>query len=175
MNFPNILSLSRIFLTLPIILFFESSLYYLSAFIFLVAAITDFLDGFIARKRNQASELGALLDLLADKIFVSILLIWMTFNFQNGLIFISAVLIITREISVSYLRLFFISQKKELNDLKADSIGKIKTVFQMTGLGFLLISPYFSIFFLYTTILLVLFSAFLSWYSLFKYLNKWNV
>ena len=146
-----------------------------SAFIFLVAAITDFLDGFIARKRNQASELGALLDLLADKIFVSILLIWMTFNFQNDLIFISAVLIITREISVSYLRLFFISQKKELNDLKADFIGKIKTAFQMTGLGFLLISPYFSIIFLHTTILLVLFSAFLSWYSLFKYLNKWNV
>lgn len=175
MNFPNILSLSRIFLTFPIILFFESSLYYLSAFIFVAAAITDFLDGYIARKRNEATELGSLLDLLADKIFVSVLLIWAAFNFQNDLVLISAVLIITREISVSYLRLFFISQKKELNDLKADSIGKIKTAFQMTGLGLLLISPYFSYIFLYTSILLVLFSAFLSWYSLLKYLNKWNV
>ena len=175
MNFPNILSLSRIFLTFPIILFFESSLYYLSALIFVAAAITDFLDGYIARKRNEATELGSLLDLLADKIFVSILLIWATFNFQDNLILISAVLIITREISVSYLRLFFISQKKELNDLKADSTGKMKTALQMTGLGLLLISPYFSYIFLYTSILLVLFSAFLSWYSLLKYLNKWNV
>ncbi len=175
MNFPNILSLSRIFLTFPIILFFESSLYYLSALIFVAAATTDFLDGDIARKRNEATELGSLLDLLADKIFVSILLIWATFNFQDDLILISAVLIITREISVSYLRLFFISQKKELNDLKADSTGKMKTALQMTGLGLLLISPYFSYIFLYTSILLVLFSAFLSWYSLLKYLNKWNV
>ncbi len=175
MNLPNILSVSRILLLIPIIIFFENNMYLFSLTTFVVAAVTDYLDGYFARKNSQTSDLGALLDLLADKIFVATLLIWMTFNFQNDLIFISAVLIITREISVSYLRLFFISQKKELNDLKADSTGKIKTAFQMTGLGFLLISPYFSIIFLYTTILLVLFSAFLSWYSLLKYLNKWNV
>ena len=45
---------------------------------FIIASITDYLDGYFARKNNQTSDLGALLDLLADKIFVSVLLIWMT-------------------------------------------------------------------------------------------------
>ena len=79
MNLPNILSLSRIFLLAPIIIFFYKSFYLLSLIIFIIAAITDYLDGHIARKKNLNSDQGALLDLLSDKIFVSVLLIWMTF------------------------------------------------------------------------------------------------
>ena len=74
MNFPNILSISRILLLVPIIVFYEYGLYIFSAATFIAASITDFLDGYLARKNNQTSELGALLDLLADKIFVCIFL-----------------------------------------------------------------------------------------------------
>ena len=80
---------------------------------FVVASITDYLDGYFARKNNQTSDLGALLDLLADKLFVSILLIWMTFEFEIKMILISSILIISREISISYLRLFIVSLSKK--------------------------------------------------------------
>ena len=92
MNFPNILSVSRIFLLIPIIVLFEYELFLLSLIFYITASITDYLDGYYARKNNQTSDLGSLLDLLADKLFISILLIWMTFNFENNLILISQVL-----------------------------------------------------------------------------------
>jgi len=175
MNFPNILSISRVLLLIPIIVFFEYELFLISVLTFIVASLTDYFDGYFARKNNQTSDLGSLLDLLADKIFVSVLLIWMTFNFESLLILVSTILVVAREISVSYLRLFIISRSKEIKDTKVDSIGKFKTTIQMFGLGFLLASPFFPepLFILFLT--LIFFSAILSWYSFFRYLNKWNV
>lgn len=175
MNFPNILSISRVLLLIPIIVFFEYELFLISVLTFIVASLTDYFDGYFARKNNQTSDLGSLLDLLADKIFVSVLLIWMTFNFESLLILASTILVVAREISVSYLRLFIISRSKEIKDTKVDSIGKFKTTIQMLGLGFLLVSPFFPepLFILFLT--LIFFSAILSWYSFFRYLNKWNV
>ena len=69
MNFPNILSISRILLLVPIIFFFEIGWYLFSTFVFIVAAITDFLDGYFARKNNQTSYIVSLIYLLYDKIF----------------------------------------------------------------------------------------------------------
>ena len=86
MNIPNVLSVSRILLLIPVIIFFESGFFFLSLTAYILASITDYLDGYFARQNNQTSDIGALLDLLADKLFVSILLIWMTFNFENTLI-----------------------------------------------------------------------------------------
>lgn len=175
MNLPNILSISRIFLVLPIIYLFEYELYFVSLGVFIVASITDYLDGYFARKSNQTSNVGALLDLLADKVFVSILLIWMTFNFESLLILISTILIVSREISISYLRLFIVSQSKNMDEIKSDLIGKYKTTFQMLGLGFLLISPLLSSTFFNVSLGLIFFSAFMSWYSLARYLKQWIV
>ena len=93
-------------------MFFEKDLYLYSLICFVIASVTDFLDGYFARKNNLASDLGAFLDLLADKVFVSVILIWMTSNFDNFFILISSILIITREISISSLRLFVISKSK---------------------------------------------------------------
>ena len=124
MNFPNILSLSRIFLLIPIIIFFENEMYIFSIVTFATASITDYLDGYFARKNAQTSDLGSLLDLLADKVFVSTLLIWMTFQFNSSLILISSILIVTREISISYLRLFFILKSKKISEFKSDLLGK---------------------------------------------------
>ena len=174
MNFPNILSLSRILLSFPVIIFFEYGYFVFSLIIFVIASITDFLDGFIARKKNLTSELGALLDLIADKLFVSILLIWMTFIFDSKIIFISSLLIISREIIVSYLRLYFITKSLDVNDVKADFLGKLKTSFQMIGLGLVLISPVISNEFFLLSLTFLLSSAIISWASLFKYIKKWN-
>ncbi len=175
MNLPNFLSVSRILLVLPIILLFENGFYLASLISLIVASLTDYFDGFFARKKNQTSNIGALLDLLADKLFVSILLIWITFNFDSLLILVSSILIISREISISYLRLFIISQNKKIDEVKSNLLGKYKTAFQMIGLGLTLISPISPDFILNLSISLLMFSALISWYSLIKYLNKWIV
>lgn len=175
MKLPDYLSVSRIILIFPIIYLYEFELYLLSLFVFILASITDYLDGFLARKNNKTSELGALLDLLADKLFISILLVWMTFVFDSFLIFISSVLIISREISIGYARIFFISKSKDLKDVKSDFIGKFKTAIQMIGLGFILVSPLTSEFIFNGSLALVFFSGLISWYSLISYINSWNV
>ena len=115
------------------------------------------------------------LDLLADKVFVSTLFIWMTFNFDNFVILISTILIVSREISISYLRLFMISRSKNMSEIKSDLLGKYKTTFQMIGLGFLLLSPLSSSILFSLSLGLVFFSALMSWYSFIRYLNKWIV
>ncbi len=173
MNLPNILSLSRIFLLAPIIIFFYKSFYLLSLIIFIMAAITDYLDGHIARKKNLNSDQGALLDLLSDKIFVSVLLIWMTFFFDSLLILLSTLLIVSREITISYLRLYLVSKSFSIDDVKADILGKLKTSFQMIGLALVLISPYFSDLVFYTSTTFLMLSAIFSWASLLNYFKKW--
>tara|TARA_B100001287_G_C22466107_1_gene427421 strand:+ start:148 stop:675 length:528 start_codon:yes stop_codon:yes gene_type:complete len=175
MNLPNILSISRIVLLIPIIIFFENDLFLFSLTTFIFASVTDFLDGYFARKVGLASNLGAFLDLLADKIFVSIILIWMTYNFDNLVILISSILIVSREISISYLRLFISSQSKNSTDVKPDLLGKYKTAFQMIAIGFLLISPITSDLIFNISLIFLFLSALISWYSLFQYLNKWIV
>ena len=175
MSLPNFLSISRILFLIPIIFLFEYDLYLFSVVTFVTASITDYLDGYLARKNNQASDFGALLDLLADKIFVSILLIWMTFNFDNLIILISSILIVSREIMISYVRMFFISKSNNLNKVKSDLLGKFKTTFQMIGLGLILISPLTINLVFFIGLSLLLFSAVISWYSLIMYLNKWIV
>ena len=175
MNLPNILSLSRIFLLIPKIFLFEKEFYFSSLLTFLFASLTDYLDGYFARRNNLASESGALFDLLADKIFVSVLLIWITYYFDNIFILVSAILIISREISISYLRLFIVSLGKKVGEVKSDFSGKVKTTLQMIGIGFILITPITSEFIFYLSIVLILFSALISWYSLLKYLKKWIV
>ena len=143
MNVPNILSISRIFLLIPIIIFFENESYLLSIITFIIASVTDFLDGYIARKRNLVSK--------------------------------AAILIISREISISYLRLFIILNSKEIGDVAPDFFGKLKTAFQMIGLGLILITPITPYFFFNISLALILLSAFISWYSFFRYLKKWLV
>ena len=173
MNVPNILSISRIFLLIPIIIFFENESYLLSIITFIIASVTDFLDGYIARKRNLVSKTGALLDLLADKVFVSIILIWLTFAFGNISILVAAILIISREISISYLRLFIILNSKEIGDVAPDFFGKLKTALQMVGIGCILITPITPYFFFNLSLSLIFSGVVFSWYSFFRYLNKW--
>ena len=175
MNLPNLLSASRVILIIPIIFFFEINYFLMSCFVFIFASLTDFLDGYLARKKNLESDLGGLLDLLADKLFVSILLVWLSFKFDSYFLLICTIVIISREISVSYLRLFLITQSKEISEISSDFSGKLKTSFQMIGLGLLLISSLNPYYFYNLSLILIFLSAFLSWYSFYSYLKKWIV
>jgi CDP-diacylglycerol--glycerol-3-phosphate 3-phosphatidyltransferase len=175
MNFPNLLSVSRVILIIPIIFLFEINYFLTSCFIFIFASLTDFLDGYLARKNNLESDLGGLLDLLADKLFVSILLIWLSFKFDSYFLLICSILIISREISVSYVRLFLVTKSKEISEISSDISGKLKTSFQMTGLGFLLISSLNPFYIYNLSLALIFLSTLLSWYSFYSYLKKWIV
>ena len=87
---------------------------------YILASVSDFLDGYIARLYKLESLNGEILDLMADKIFISTLLIWAVYNFKDLINLIAAILIILRELSMSYLRMHL--QNKDTNSvpLKAD-------------------------------------------------------
>ncbi len=132
MNLPNTITVSRLFLTAGFILFVakETTWGYLTALIlFIIAAISDFVDGWLARKMNLVTPLGKLLDPLADKILVCSAFVFLT---AEGLcpVWVTA-LIIGREFLVTGLRQIAIEAGQVL---AADSLGKWKTAFQLTYL-----------------------------------------
>jgi CDP-diacylglycerol---glycerol-3-phosphate 3-phosphatidyltransferase len=131
-NLPNAITVSRLFLTAGFILFVakESTWGHLVALIlFIIAAISDFVDGWLARKMNLVTPLGKLLDPLADKILVCSAFVFLT---AKGLcpVWVTA-LIIGREFLVTGLRQIAIEAGQVL---AADSLGKWKTAFQLTYL-----------------------------------------
>ncbi|MGD9639040.1 MAG: CDP-diacylglycerol--glycerol-3-phosphate 3-phosphatidyltransferase [Alphaproteobacteria bacterium] len=139
-NLPNILTISRILL-IPLVF---STMYidykyihWIACFIFAVAALTDLLDGWIARSTNQVSSYGRLLDTIADKLLVAatILMLAATSRLSNlGLI--PAVLIVCREIIVSGLHSFLAKYNTEL---KVTKLAKWKAVTQMIALPILIV------------------------------------
>ena len=88
---------------------------------------------------------------------------------------ILTILIISRELSISYLRIYALQIGKTIDELNADRGGKIKTTFQMIGIGFLFITPLsFDLLFTISLILISL-SAIFSWLSFLNYYKKWIV
>lgn len=147
MNLPNVLTLFRIGLVpiLVIVYFVESSYReLLLAGIFLLAAITDWLDGFLARKLGAVSDLGSFLDPVADKLIVACVLVLLASDPQildqviHPAVFSVAVcVIIGREITISALR-EWMSELGSRGVVSVSMLGKIKTVFQMTSIVLLL-------------------------------------
>ena len=132
MNLPNTITFSRLVLTAAFIVFvtWESTWTYLTALVlFIVAAVSDFLDGWLARRMNLVTPLGKLMDPLADKILVCAAFVFLT---AEGLcpVWITA-LIIGREFLVTGLRQIAIEAGQVL---AADNLGKWKTTFQLTYL-----------------------------------------
>ena len=94
----------RIILIVPIIYlsYFQLSHFnYLAFVLFIIAGLTDYLDGYIARKTNTVSSLGALLDLLADKLLICVILIWLIFLIPSVWFTIPALVIISRELIIA--------------------------------------------------------------------------
>jgi CDP-diacylglycerol--glycerol-3-phosphate 3-phosphatidyltransferase len=128
-NLPNAITLSRLVLTAAFVLFvaLEATWGHITALIlFMIAAISDFVDGWLARKMNLVTPLGKLLDPLADKILVCAAFVFLT---AEGVcpVWITA-LIIGREFLVTGLRQIAIEAGQVL---AADNLGKWKTTFQL--------------------------------------------
>jgi CDP-diacylglycerol--glycerol-3-phosphate 3-phosphatidyltransferase len=129
--FINILTLSRIFLAALIFLLLMSPDSYLWALIlFFLAGITDYLDGYLARKYNSVSQLGEILDPIADKILILFVLFGLAINMSSYLIGFIGAIIITREIWVGALR--DLNARNEKTDAtKVTFLAKIKTSLQL--------------------------------------------
>ncbi len=173
LNLPNILAIFRILLA-PLMLWFlidrnnpifqnwhPSWFDYFAGLIFVLASVTDFFDGYIARSWNQMTKLGSILDPLADKMlmlagFIGLIVIdrasaWAIF------------LILSREFFITGLRVVAVSEGKNVASTMA---GKIKTVVQMIAIGFLIMNwPYA------TTLLWI--AVFLTLYSGYEYIRDY--
>ena len=171
---PNLLSVFRMAAFLPVIILFSFEYYLTSFFLFTAAAWSDFLDGFLARRYNITSNLGSLLDLLADKILVSSVLIFLVFYTGNIYLFILTTTITLREISISTLRLFLVSNGAKISKITPDRYGKLKTFLQMLSLSLLLIYPLFGNIFFTGVLILLLISTFFSLLSFLNYLKIWS-
>jgi CDP-diacylglycerol---glycerol-3-phosphate 3-phosphatidyltransferase len=139
-NIATILTLIRIALIPVLVLVFFSDMrhhYHIAAFIFVAAALTDWLDGYLARKYNLESAFGAFLDPVADKLMVSTVLILIVQADPKPWLAAICAVIIGREISISALR-EWMAEIGQRAKVKVALTGKIKTVAQMVALGMLL-------------------------------------
>lgn len=171
LNAPIILTLFRVIL-IPffIIAFYLPTLWspFIAALIFLIAAITDWWDGFLARRWQQTTRFGAFLDPVADKMTVAIALILITQRYNSIWITIPAIIIISREILISALREWMAAIGKR-NSVAVSHAGKIKTVVQMTALTWLIWRPNFLI--IYAGLVALYISTALTIWSMSHYLH----
>ena len=148
MTLPNIITLSRIGLMPVFVVLFYLQPNYLEGepltwinnslvAIFVLISSTDFLDGLLARKLNQITDLGTFLDPVADKLMVCTALILLTDYYHTWFITIPSIIIISREILVSALREWMGEIGKKAN-ISVSWIGKSKTFMQMIAILFLL-------------------------------------
>ena len=171
---PNILTLSRILLIPLLILFFylpyRWSLY-LCALIFIAAMLTDWLDGYLARRFGQQSAFGAFFDPVADKLVIATALILIVGREQSLVITLPALVIVGREITVSALREWMAEIGKRAL-IAVSFIAKLKTVAQAVAIGALLWHhPILGVDIHQIGVILLYFAALLTLISMFDYLK----
>lgn len=172
MNLPNKLTILRIIM-IPIfvVIFYLTIIPYnfvISAVVFALAAFTDFLDGYIARKYNLVTDMGKFLDPIADKVLVSTaLIIFLAVPMSSGFAFpyeflvaISVAIILARELIVSGFRLVAAGKNMVI---AADLTGKIKTFFTDITIVVMLVSIEFNVLILtYVALVMLLISTILT-------------
>lgn len=143
LTIPNILS----FIRLILIPFFVIAYYlpydwsaFAAALIFFIAGITDWFDGFLARKLNQTTRFGAFIDPVADKVMVATAMVLVVEHYHMVWVTIPAITMIGREIIISALREWMAEIGKR-SSVKVSWIGKVKTAAQMLSLLLLLWHP----------------------------------
>ena len=179
LNFATILTLGRIVL-IPVLV----GLFYMpwewthraASMVFLAAALTDWLDGWVARRFDQASTFGAFLDPVADKLMVAVALLLVLQRDPHPWLAIACAIIIGREISISALREWM----AELGNsalVRVGGLGKLKTIVQMTALTMLLWRDNLWVFPIYTIgLVLLAVAAVLTLWSAGQYLRAaWRV
>tara|TARA_B100000214_G_C23848290_1_gene572141 strand:+ start:360 stop:899 length:540 start_codon:yes stop_codon:yes gene_type:complete len=143
-NLINILTITRIFIALIIFgLLMSESNYIFALILFFFAGMTDYFDGYFARKYNASSELGEILDPIADKILIIFLFFGLALNLSSYLIGFAGSLIITREIWVSALR-DYNSRNNNTSATKVIFAAKIKTTIQLFTIFIYLLGLAFS-------------------------------
>ena len=143
---------------------------FLSAFIFIVAAITDWFDGFLARRWQQTSDFGAFLDPVADKLMVAAALILLVSLSRTSAV--AAMIIISREIAISALR-EWMAEKGRRKSVAVAYIGKVKTAVQMIAVILLLIweIPKLHLHFAVLGNVLMWIACIFTLWSMFRYLS----
>jgi CDP-diacylglycerol--glycerol-3-phosphate 3-phosphatidyltransferase len=148
LNLPNVLTLIRMPLTFAIVVLMYGQWVgaaTLAFWLFIAAAISDWLDGKLARERNIVSDFGKFMDALADKVLVlGIMVAFLDLDYLRlpGVVVMLMILImLTREFMISGLRMMAASRGVVM---AAERGGKVKTIIQLTALGFLLAEPMFA-------------------------------
>ena len=169
----NILSSLRIILIIPILYFFQTNNSEYAIGLIVIAALTDYLDGLLSRKLKQVTELGKILDPIADKLIMGIILLYMVINYSFP--FSLVLLLIYRDILILFAGLYII--KKYNISLGSNIWGKLNTtIFAITALLFLLkIKSEIITFFLFLSYISIIVSS-ISYYKIAKdYLKLKNV
>lgn len=172
-NIPNTITLARMAL-IPLLVLCHLWVHPLSglvsALVFGIAASTDWIDGYLARKLDMTTPFGAFLDPVADKLMVVTALVLQVEILNAWWFTIIAVVIICREVTISALREWMASMGGRQR-VAVQVIGKIKTVFQMLAIGLMFLYFSWSHFYLYVLVIVLFFIAvvFTLW-SMFVYL-----
>lgn len=143
MNLPNLLTLARILLIpffVLVYIFPGPGTYVLAAALFGLAAFTDWLDGYLARRLEQTTPFGAFLDPVADKLIVVSALVVLIGHHANLWLTVPALIIVGREIVISALR-EWMAEMNRRGSVSVRWLGRVKTTFQMVAIVVLLANP----------------------------------
>ena len=172
MNIPNLLTVLRVALIPVFILLFYmpfSWSYWAAWGVFAVAAATDWLDGYLARRWEQGTPFGAFLDPVADKLMVAVALVLLAAEHSNLWLTLAAAIIIGREIVVSALR-EWMAELGARAHVAVSNLGKWKTAAQMLALVILLGNPPVFTFWVVVGYILLVIAAVLTLWSMLQYL-----
>lgn len=174
MNLPNIITLLRILLIPVFVIVFYLPVdwsHIAAMWLYMLASLTDWLDGYLARKQNLTTGFGAFLDPVADKLLVTIALVLLVQAYPVVWMVLPAAVIISREIVISALREWMASEGKR--DLVAVGyVGKLKTTAQMIAMLFLIYQqPLWGLPIVEIGFILLYLAAYLTLWSMIIYLR----
>ena len=169
--FVTFLSAFRIAAAFAIIPTLMFGLYWTTFILFVLASISDWFDGFLARKYNVCTKLGGVMDHIGDKLLVVNALIMLAIMTPVWFIFVPIIIMVARELYISGLREFLGTQKIEMTVPKPRfSMGKIKTTLQMVAISALLLL------FALSTIMTTTDSRFVMWLiTILPYIGMWGL
>lgn len=174
LSIPNFFTVARIILIPCFVIAFYLPTKHagvITASIFCLAGITDWLDGYLARKLNQTSRFGAFLDPVADKLIVAVALVLLVGEYGSVWITIPAAIIVSREIAISALREWMADIGKRTK-ISVNFLGKLKTFIQIIAIILLLSQPAdWHILWVKVGVILMYLAALLTLWSMVAYLR----
>ena len=168
-NLPNQITIARLVLSIAVFVLIPMGHFAAALTCFAIAAGTDWLDGYLARRLGQSTPFGAFLDPVADKLMVAVALVLLVEEHANLWLTLPAVIIIGREIVVSALR-EWMAELGARAQVAVSNLGKWKTAAQMLALVILLANPPLMTFWVILGYVLLIISAALTLWSMVHYL-----